>query len=61
MGRNRTKYNNCDTCDDCVYMCGGDFACSRYSLRYNNPVYVKKDWIPTEYFNNCKKCKGEEI
>lgn len=55
--RNRYKYkgaiNNCEYCNECEYMGEGDFAC----MKYDFPAFVKEDWIPTEYYNNCKKCR----
>ena len=58
MGKNRGKekrvYNNCEYCDDCLYLCEGDFMCDRYGTF----AIVKEDWTPTEYYNNCKKCKS---
>ena len=59
----KTKYrrvsNNCEYCDDCLYICEGDFICSRFG----RPVLVKVDWTPNDYYSNCKACKnyiGEE-
>lgn len=53
----RYKYkraiNNCEQCDECQYIGEGDFAC----IQYDFPAIVKEDWTPTEYYNNCNKCK----
>lgn len=55
--RKRYKYkgviNNCEVCDECEYIGEGDFA----YMKYEYPVIVKDDWIPTDYYNNCKKCR----
>ena len=51
--KNKTKLNNCEYCDECQYIGEGDFVCTRYE----NPVIIKEDWNPTEYYNNCKMCR----
>lgn len=57
--RKRHKYkgavNNCEQCDECEYICEGDFVC----MKYGHPVLVKVDWSPTDYYNNCKKCRED--
>lgn len=52
--KNKYAVNNCDYCDECQYLGEGDFAC----MKYKNPVIVKTEWSPTEYYNNCKKCRN---
>lgn len=56
--RKRYKYkgaiNNCEICNECEYIGEGDFAC----MKYDYPAIVKEDWTPTEYYNNCKKCRN---
>ena len=27
-------------------------------MKYDYPAIVKEDWTPTEYYNNCKKCRN---
>lgn len=45
--------NNCEYCNECEYIGEGDFAC----MKYQHPVLVKTDWEPTDYYNDCKKCR----
>lgn len=52
--KNKGSINNCEICDECEYIGEGDFTC----MKYDFPVLVKEDWGPTEYYNNCKKCKN---
>lgn len=46
--------NNCEICDECLYICEGDYICDKFGM----PVLVKEDWTPTEYYSNCLKCKN---
>lgn len=48
-----SKKNNCEYCEDCIYIGEGDFICDRYYP----PVTVKEDWMPTDYYCNCKACE----
>ena len=36
-----------EVCDDCVYICEGDFLCEKQQ------EIVVADWQPTEYFMQC--------
>lgn len=42
-----------DTCDNCVYICGGDFICSEL----NELVIV--DWVPV--YGACVKRKKKDL
>lgn len=52
--KSKQAINDCEYCEDCMYMCEGDFAC----MRYGHPVFVKEDWCPTEYYCDCKACRN---
>lgn len=60
MQKNQKKFkkkkylNNCEICDECQYICEGDFICEKFGM----PILVKEDWTPTEYYSNCLKCKN---
>ena len=53
MAKKEKYLNNCEECDECEYIGEGDFAC----MKYNHPVIVKEEWYPTEFYDNCKRCK----
>ena len=49
----KKKNGDCEYCEDCIYICEGDFICDRYSP----PVLVKSDWEPTDYYCDCQACE----
>ena len=51
--KNKGAINNCEQCDECQYIGEGDFVCMKYQF----PSLVKTDWLPTDFYNNCKKCR----
>ena len=52
--KKRKYLNNCEICEDCIYICEGDFICDKYGY----PVLVKEDWCPTEFYSDCKACEN---
>ena len=53
----KTKRLSCESCEECEYICEGDFAC--LDNRFNEPDVVLTDFsIPTKDYMRCKKlCK----
>lgn len=43
--------NNCFKCDECTYICEGDYLCSQ------TDQIVAEDHLPNENYGNCE---GEE-
>lgn len=44
----------CNTCDNCVYICEGDFICDEHQ------VLVMEDFTPTDEFCCCNGCDWVE-
>lgn len=44
-------YPCCLNCDNCVYICEGDFICD-----VDEPVLVIDDWEPTDSYFCCNGC-----
>ncbi len=43
------KFCDPGMCDDCLYLCEGDFLCGKTG------EVVMSGWEPTKYFGHCKK------
>ena len=46
--KKRKCFRDCQDCDNCVYICEGDFICVKAT-----PFMVISDWCPTDYYCAC--------
>lgn len=61
MASDKAISKMCDPgyCEECVYICEGDFICTEDSL--DHPVLVKDDWVETDNYHWCARHKKQDL